>query len=146
MIFGTGVIGWSFVLPRVGNRTAMKAALLAMLGVCVALYLINHSSPGRNTFRWVAGSLASLFVMVESGFTPAALSMLAGIVGAHAGRGAAMGIYSVLLSLGGIIGSLLAGWLGGRYAMDGIIFATAAMGVIAMWLLAQMESPERKSG
>ena len=32
--------------------------------------------------------------MVESGFTPAALSLLASAVGAHTGRGAAMGIYS----------------------------------------------------
>ena len=32
-------------------------------------------------------------VMLESGFTPAALSLLAGAIGAQAGRGAAMGIY-----------------------------------------------------
>ena len=45
---------------------------------------------------------------VESGFTPAALSLLATAVGARAGRGAAMGIYSFLLSLGALVGNLLA--------------------------------------
>jgi len=91
------------------------------------------------------GSLACVCVMIESGFTPAALSMLAGIVGAQAGRGAAMGIYSVLLSLGAILGSLLAGWLGQRYAMDGIIFGTVAMGFLAMLMLFRMERQERES-
>jgi hypothetical protein len=37
--------------------------------------------------------------MVESGFTPAALAFLAGVVGAQAGRGAAMGIYSMMLGI-----------------------------------------------
>ena len=46
--------------------------------------------------------------MVDSGFTPAALALLAGAIGAQAGRGAAMGIYSVLLSVGAIGGSLMA--------------------------------------
>jgi len=56
--------------------------------------------------------------MVESGFTPAALSLLAGAIGAQAGRGAAMGIYSVLLSIGAIVGSLLAAAFGQTFAAD----------------------------
>jgi MFS family permease len=143
MIFGTGVVTWGFILPRVNMFRAMKVALLGMLGVCLGLYAMNHSSRDDNGWRWAAGVFASACVMVESGFTPAALSMLAGIVGAQAGRGAAMGIYSVLLSLGAILGSLIAGWLGGRLAMDGIILGTIAMGVLAMLLLIKMEREER---
>jgi len=145
VIFSTGVTAWSFILPRVNMFRAMKVALIAMTGVCFGLYLMNHSGPGENAWRWTVGSLACVCVMIESGFTPAALSMLAGIVGAQAGRGAAMGIYSVLLSLGAILGSLLAGWLGQRYAMDGIIFGTVAMGFLAMLMLFRMERQERES-
>jgi len=36
--------------------------------------------------------MTALCIMIESGFTPAALSLLAGAIGAQAGRGAAMGI------------------------------------------------------
>jgi MFS family permease len=69
--------------------------------------------------------------MVESGFTPAALSLLAGAIGAQAGRGAAMGIYSVLLSIGAIAGSFLAAALGQALAVDGLIYGTSAMAVVA---------------
>jgi MFS family permease len=146
VVFSTGVTAWSFILPRVNMFRAMKVALIAMLGVCFGLYLMNHSGPGENAWRWIVGSLSCACIMVESGFTPAALSMLAGIIGAQAGRGAAMGIYSVLLSLGAILGSLLAGWLGERLAMDGIILGTVAMGVVAMLMLVRMERQERERG
>jgi MFS family permease len=80
--------------------------------------------------------------MVESGFTPAALSLLAGAVGAHTGRGAAMGIYSALLSIGAIGGSLLAAVLGSRFSMDGLIYGTLAMAVVAMALLGRLHQAE----
>jgi MFS family permease len=80
--------------------------------------------------------------MLESGFTPAALSLLAGAVGGHAGRGAAMGIYSLLLSVGAIAGSLAAAALGTRFAVDGLIYGTLAMAVIAMALLSRLQPPE----
>jgi MFS family permease len=86
--------------------------------------------------------------MVESGFTPAALSLLAGAIGAQAGRGAAMGIYSVLLSIGAIVGSLLAAALGQAFAVDGLIYSTFAMAIVALffvrWLRLDLaESKER---
>jgi MFS family permease len=55
--------------------------------------------------------------------------------GASAGRGAAMGIYSVLLSLGAIVGSLLAGWLASLFVFDGLIYGTLAMAAIALLLV-----------
>jgi len=73
--------------------------------------------------------------MVESGFTPAALSLLAGAIGAQAGRGAAMGIYSVLLSIGAIVGSLLAAAFGQTFAADGLIYSTFAMAIVALFFV-----------
>jgi MFS family permease len=70
--------------------------------------------------------------MIESGFTPAALALLADVVGTQTGRGAAMGVYSVLLSVGALVGSLLAGVLGARFAVDGLIHGTVAMAIIAL--------------
>src|SRR5205085_4853184 len=76
VIFGTGIVVWSFILPRVNMFNAMKVSLAGMMGTCLGLYLINHSGPGENAWRWAAGVFASVCVMVVSGFTPAALSML----------------------------------------------------------------------
>jgi len=84
----------------------------------------------------------ALCIMVESGFTPAALTLLAGAVGGHGGRGAAMGIYSMLLSVGAIAGSLAAAVLGGRFAVDGLIYGTLAMAAVAMILLPGLERTE----
>jgi MFS family permease len=138
IVFGTGVTAWSFVLPRMNVLRALRIALLAMFGACIGLYALNHSAQASTQFRWIVGACTAACVMVESGFTPAALSLLAGAVGAQAGRGAAMGIYSVLLSLGAIIGSLLAGWLGAYYSIDGLIHGTVAMAVVALVLVRRM--------
>jgi MFS family permease len=138
LIFGIGVTGWSIVLPRMTEQRALRIALVAMVGVCLGLFLLNHSGAESPAVRWEIGTLTALCIMVESGFTPAALSLLAGAIGAHAGRGAAMGIYSVLLSIGAIVGSLLAAALGQGFAVDGLIYSTFAMAVIALFFVRRL--------
>jgi MFS family permease len=78
--------------------------------------------------------------MIESGFTPAALSVLSGSVGSIPGRGAAMGIYSVLLSVGAILGSLLAAALGQRFAVDGLIYGTFTLALISLWSISWLRT------
>lgn len=144
LVFGAGVTAWSFVLPHISLQRALRINLVAMLFVCVGMLLFNHVALNRAFVHWVIGGLTALCIMVESGFTPAALALLAGAVGAQAGRGAAMGIYSVLLSLGAIGGSLLAAVLGSRFAVDGLIYGTLAMAVLALSLVRRLE-PRRLS-
>jgi MFS family permease len=139
-VFGLGITGWSLVLPRMRMVRALRISLTAMFAVCFGLFLWNHSGGESIAARWAIGAATALCVTVESGFTPAALSLLADAVGGQAGRGAAMGIYSVLLSIGAIGGSLLAGALGGRFAFDGLIAGTFAMAAVAMALLGRLET------
>ena len=110
-----------------------------MLFVCVGMLLFNHVALNHPAIHWTVGGLTALCIMVESGFTPAALALLAGAIGAQAGRGAAMGIYSVLLSVGAIGGSLMAAVLGKRFAVDGLIYGTLAMAVLALFLVRRLE-------
>jgi MFS family permease len=132
IVFGLGVSAWSVVLPRMSEARALRIALFAMLLVCVGLFLLNHSGQESSSFRWALVAFSIVCVMVESGFTPAALSLLAGAIGAQAGRGAAMGIYSVLLSVGAIAGSFLAAAMGQMYAVDGLIYSTFAMAIVGL--------------
>jgi MFS family permease len=132
IVFATGVSSWSVVLPRMSEQHALRIALIAMVAVCIGLFLLNHSGGEKLSIRWTLATFSTICVMVESGFTPAALSLLAGAIGAQAGRGAAMGIYSVLLSIGAIAGSLLAAGLGQAFAVDGLIYGTLAMAVVAL--------------
>jgi MFS family permease len=138
IIFGVGVTAWSFILPRISVQRALHITLFAMLVVCGEFLVFNHL--GSDIARWVVGVVTALTIMVESGFTPAALTLLAGAIGAQAGRGAAMGIYSVLLSIGAIVGSLIAAVLGRRFAVDGLIYGTLAMAIIALLFVQRLDA------
>lgn len=135
IVFGLGVAAWSLVLPHIRLKSAMRITLGAMLPVCAGFYLLNHSGNQSSAIRWSLGAIISLLIMVESGFTPAALAWLASALPVESGRGAAMGIYSVLLSVGAIIGSLLAGFLGQRFAIDGLLYGTVFVAVAALIFL-----------
>src|SRR5260370_3304328 len=123
LVLGRGILAWSFVLPHISVRHALRVALFAMLGVCLGFFLFNHSTDETAIARWLIGILTAVCIMVESGFTPAALALLAGAVGAQAGRGAAMGIYPRLLGIGAIVGSFLppGGWH--QFPRDGPLFS-----------------------
>jgi MFS family permease len=146
LVFGTGVSLWSVVLPRIPLKRVLQISLVAMLCVCGGLLMLNHSGPWSAGLRWIVGIATAAFIMVESGFTPAALALLASVVGAQAGRGAAMGIYSMLLGIGAVGGSLLAAALGQWLAIDGLIFGTLAMALIALALLNRLHPQEALHG
>ena len=145
VLFGLGVLLWSFVLPHLRIRTAMFLSLSAMPWVCIGLYAVNHSAGWPSGMRVLVLAVTGLIIMVESGFTPAALAWLAqSLVGSH-GKGVAMGIYSVLLGIGAIVGSLLAGWLGGSMRVDGLLLGTMMLAILALVLLrwvANHDSPQ----
>lgn len=134
-VFGIGIFGWSFLLPRMQIRSAMRICLLAMVPVCLGLFLINHSTHAAEPIRWLMTAATALLIMVESGFTPAALAWLAQSLGPKSGKGAAMGIYSVLLSIGAIGGSLLAGVFGKALSVDGLLLGTVLLAACALVLL-----------
>jgi MFS family permease len=139
IIFGFGVSVWSFVLPRISEPRALRIALVAMLMVCLGLFLFNHSGQESPVVRWILLGFSIACVIVESGFTPAALSLLAGAIGAQPGRGSAMGIYSALLSIGAVAGSLLAAAMGQAFAVDGLIYSTFAMAVLGLLFVRWIE-------
>jgi MFS family permease len=132
VVFASGVLAWSVLLDRIPRKTVLYVSLAAMLAVCAGLFLFNHSQSWLPVSRWAVLSVTAAFVMVESGFTPAALALLADVVGPQAGRGSAMGIYSALLGVGALAGSVLAGLLGTSFAVDGLIFGTMGLALVAL--------------
>ena len=137
VVFGTGVTAWSFILPHLTRAHVLRITLIAMLLVCGEFFLLNHTASDRT--HWIVGGIIAISIMVESGFTPAALALLADAIGSEAGRGAAMGIYSVLLSLGAIAGSLMAAALGAKLAVDGLIWGTLTLAIVALVFVRQLE-------
>ena len=140
VVFGAGIVAWSRVLARIEPQRALRVSLLAMLGVSAGLLLLNHMSDQPLRLRWMLTVVIAALIMVESGFTPAALSRLAGAVGPGVGRGTAMGIYSFLLSLGALAGSVLAGIAGRWLAIDGLTYVTLGLALLALALLPRLGS------
>ena len=143
LVFGLGVTIWSSFIDRLDRKTVLSTCLAATLVVCGALYLVNHMpdlGPGSRMGLLVFLALA---LMVESGFTPAALALLADIVGGVAGRGAAMGIYSALLGIGALMGALIASFLGAQFGIDGLIHGTVALVVVALMTIRRLPAEVR---
>ena len=73
----------------------------------------------------VAGIAAAVGLFVLAGATPAALGLLADMSERFpTDRGAIMGLYSVFLALGQIIGSLIGGLAADWLGIDGMFIAT----------------------
>jgi predicted MFS family arabinose efflux permease len=82
-----------------------------------------------------------LFVL--AGATPAAIGLLADMTERFPDdRGAIMGLYSVFLGLGQIIGSLVGGAAAQWNGLDGIFMVSFVMLVIALLPLAQLRRYE----
>src|SRR5260370_16520785 len=99
MVCAAALIGWSAWLPRMSALRAMQVALLAMLAVCAGIGLLNNSSDYSMLARWMIGACTAALIMVESGFTPAALVWLTPALGPQTGRRAPIGPYSVILGV-----------------------------------------------
>jgi MFS family permease len=112
-----------------------------------AVFGINHSADWSATTRIVLVliGLGGLFVL--AGATPAALGMLADISEIHPDdRGAIMGLYSVFLGLGQIVGSLVSGAAADWRGVDGLLIASIGLLVVALLPLRWLRESEHLVG
>jgi MFS family permease len=135
-VFALGILGWTFALERLARLRVLRLGLAAMLLTCLWLFLLNSAGDWPVWLRWLLTGLAAVFVMIESGFTPAALAYLADIADSQAARGATMGIYTLLLGLGNALGAALSGPLAAYLAFNGLIVGTVGLLLVALLSLA----------
>jgi MFS family permease len=130
--FVVGVWVWGFVM---GPRSRTRVMLITVCGiylVCGAVFALNHIPPtaGRPMWPWLGMFLIG--VAVVSGFTPAALAYLADISEETIRqRGAVMGLYSVALGLGQMIGGTLGAPFAAASGIDGLNLLTGLLGTVA---------------
>ena len=140
IFFALGVYIWGLVLTRLGRVRVMRISFLGMFGTTTFFYLINRSEGWSVTARVLAIIGYAICVMIQSGFPPAALAYLADIAGRSEGRGATMGIYTLLLSLGNILGALIGGFLAQFYAFNGLLLGTIGLATIGLMALTYLRS------
>jgi predicted MFS family arabinose efflux permease len=91
----------------------------------------------------VGGLLAAGGLFVMAGATPAAVGLLADMSEKFpSDRGAIMGLYSVFLALGQIIGAIIGGIAADRGGIDGMFIATLILLAIAMIPLTRLRAQE----
>jgi MFS family permease len=132
-VFLAGIFASGRVLRRYRRTTIMTAGILGGLVMMAAVTGLNHSADAAPAVRGglVLIGLAGLFVL--AGGTPAALGMLADISETHpSDRGAIMGLYSIFLGLGQIIGSLAAGLAADWAGVDGLLVASVVLLIVAL--------------
>jgi MFS family permease len=106
-------------------------------------YFLNHGAEfsSRSHQFMTAGLIAGLFAM--SAFTPAALTYLADVAEMHAeDRGSIMGLYTVFLGIGQVIGTAVGGFFATWRGVDGLIVLSFLFGTVTIGSLAYLRAQE----
>lgn len=136
LLFATGTIGWGWLIGRISAGAAMRIGALGVMATAVAILGVNHADGFSGLGFLLALALGFASVAAETAFTPAALTLLAlRSDRVPEGRGAVMGVYSMLLGAGELIGSTLGGVFAFTWGVDGLIAITAVLGVIGFFTL-----------
>jgi len=120
---------FGYLSDRYGRGRLMMIGMLSLIGLfftLIAMFRLHLELP------FVAPFLA-IFGLGSFAFAPAALASL-GDLAPERGRGTSMGMYSVVISLGTIIGPLLGGYLLDRYGLASIFYVGLVILVLALAL------------
>lgn len=147
LVFFAGLFYWGNRFQAFRRTTIMAIGVVGGIGMVAAVLAINHTSGEAGLLVVALGLAAAAGLFVLAGATPAALGMLADISEEHPDdRGAVMGLYSVFLALGQIGGSLVGGGAADWLGVDGLLFASATMLVLAMLPLRWLRGSEHLVG
>jgi MFS family permease len=143
IFFGLGVLFWGLVYARFRRTTLLLWGVAAFGFMAADVFAINHWG-GVSTgvlIGLVVALLGAVFVL--SGATPAALGLLADVSEEyHQDRSAIMGLYSVFLGLGQVIGALVGGLAASWRGIDGLIVATVVLLLIGLAALLNLRANE----
>jgi MFS family permease len=146
--FALGVLAWSFVLGRYRKTNVMLASTIALFGLFLTVFGLNHLTSYSSPFYFLLLGTLLIEVLVLSGFTPAALTYLADVTENYAAdRGSIMGLYSVFLGIGQLVGTSLGGYFADWNGVDGLLLLSAIFGgvtAISLLGLRRQEAATRK--
>ena len=143
IIFGLGLLYWG---NRFKNTRRTSIILYGILGggaLVGAAMVVNHGVGLPLGVMLAAAAVAAFGLFVMAGATPAALGLLADISERFPDdRGAIMGLYSVFLAIGQIIGALIGGFAAEAAGIDGMLVATGVLLLVALLPLARLRRAE----
>lgn len=133
VIFAVGILAWSFVLGRYRRTSVMLIATTGLFVLIATVYGLNALASFSSPLYYPLMALLLVGALALSGFTPAALTFLADVTESFTEeRGSIMGLYSVFLGIGQLLGSTLGGYFADRRGIDGLLLLSAIFGVITL--------------
>lgn len=133
--FLAGLLYWSFRAATLRRTTVMLYGLGGTFAMAAFLYLLNHAYifDGIALIQpWMLFVLFLAALFFQSAFTPVALAYLADVSEHHpADRGIVMGLYSIFLGVGQLLGNFVGGWFANIAALDGLVVATVLATLLA---------------
>jgi MFS family permease len=147
ILFGLGLLYWGNRFRNTRRTTIILYGILGGAALVGAGLLVNHADAFPAVVVLVAAVVAGFGLFVLAGATPAALGLLADISERFPNdRGAIMGLYSVFLAIGQIVGALVGGFAAHERGIDGMLVATVVLLSIALLPLAQLRRDESAFG
>jgi len=145
VVFGAGLLYWGNRFKSMRRTTIIGYGVGGGFALVIAGLVVNHLALSLPLVALIAVVVAAVGLFVLAGATPAALGLLADMSERFpSDRGAIMGLYSVFLALGQIIGSLIGGVAADWRGIDGMFLATLVLLVVALVPLAQLRSQEHQ--
>ncbi|HWC77604.1 MAG TPA: MFS transporter [Blastocatellia bacterium] len=150
LLFAIGVLAWSFILGRYRRTSIMMIATGGLFVTLVTVYALNHLDSFADPLCYPLIGVLLIALLVLSGFTPASLTYLADVTESQtSNRGSIMGLYTVFLGVGQLIGTMLGGKFATWAGIDGLLALSAIFGVVMAWtlmLLRRQETPASANG
>ena len=144
LFFGLCLVFWAFFMGKVPRLRLMLTSILGVYLCCVALFGINHRGVGHDYLLFVWIPLLVVGIFAESSFAPAALAYLADISeDAAKDRGLLMGLYSIFLGLGQLLGNGIGGVFARVWGFDGLVYLTALLAIVALTALITLYKKDR---
>ncbi|HXX76973.1 MAG TPA: MFS transporter [Ktedonobacteraceae bacterium] len=145
LFFGLSLLFWAFFLNKAPRLLMMLSSITGIFLFCIALAGLNHLGTANPALLaiWIVLLLVGIFAM--SSFAPAALAYLADISeDAAKDRGLLMGLYSVFLGLGQLLGGALGAVFAQSWGFDGLIYLTMLLACVALIALLTLFRMERR--
>ncbi len=140
LLFLLGMGLWILLLPRLRRTTVMLIGLGGLALAISALTVINSlgnnpRSVSTTDLPLIVGMLllTALGVLLLSGFTPVSLTQMGALAEWLPGqRGAVMGLYSVVLAIGQLLGATIGGFFVDLYGFYGLMIFSVLMGLLSL--------------
>ena len=147
VIFFAGLFYWGGRFGTLRRTTIIAVGLAGAVVMVLAAFTLNHAVGWSAIAQLAVALVAAAGLFVMAGATPAALGLLADISESHpADRGAIMGLYSVFLGLGQIIGALASGTAADLAGIDGLLLASLTLLIIALLPIHRLRESEHLVG